>query len=79
VCDIKGEGVFRLRNFNIVGFFTIYLIANMFRSYNHLQADIFSRTYSTDKGSVVFRILVIIMNDYSDRFTVSRLLYYCIS
>jgi hypothetical protein len=35
----------------------------MFRSYDHLQADIFSRTYSTDNGSVVFRILVIVMND----------------
>jgi hypothetical protein len=25
----------------------------MFRSYDHLQADIFSRIYSTDNGSVV--------------------------
>jgi hypothetical protein len=35
---------------------------------------IFSGNYSTENGSVVFRILVIIMNDYSDRFIVSRLL-----
>jgi hypothetical protein len=35
---------------------------------------IFARTYSTDNGSVVFRILVIIMNDCSDRFIVGRLL-----
>jgi hypothetical protein len=33
-----------------------------------------TKTYSTDNGSIVFRILVIIMNDYSDRFIVSRLL-----
>jgi hypothetical protein len=45
----------------------------MFRSYDHLQVDMFSRNYSTDNGSVVFRILVIIMNDYSDWFIVSRL------
>jgi hypothetical protein len=40
----------------------------MFRSYDHLHADIFSRTLSTDNGYVVFfRILDIIVNYYSDR------------
>jgi hypothetical protein len=47
----------------------------MFRSYDHLQADKFPEFYSTDNRSVVFfRILDIIVNDYSDRFNVSRLL-----
>jgi hypothetical protein len=47
----------------------------MFRSYDHLQAEMYlPENYSTDNGSVVSRILVNIMNDYSDRFIVSRLL-----
>jgi hypothetical protein len=46
----------------------------MFRSYDHLQADIFSRIYCTDNGSVDFLTLDIIVDDYSDRFNVSRLL-----
>jgi hypothetical protein len=65
---------FRLLNVNIVGFFTIYLIATCFGPTTIFRQDIFSRNYSTDNGSIVFRILVIIMNDYSDRFIVSRLL-----
>jgi hypothetical protein len=68
------RGVFHLRNVNIVGFFYYLFKCYMFRSYNHLQADIFYRNYSTDNGSVVFRVLVIIMNDYSDRSVISRLL-----
>jgi hypothetical protein len=32
--------------------------------------DIFARTYSTDNGSIVFRILVNIMNNYSDRLLI---------
>jgi hypothetical protein len=35
---------------------------------------IFFRTYSTDNGSVGFRILINVMNAYSDRFIVSRFL-----
>jgi hypothetical protein len=62
--------VFFLRNFNIVGFFFYLLNCYMFRSYDHLQTDILSRTYPTYNGSVVCRMLVIIMNDYSDRFIV---------
>jgi hypothetical protein len=40
----------------------------MSRSYDHLQEDIFSRSV------VFFRILNIIVNDYSDGFNVSTLL-----
>jgi hypothetical protein len=49
----------------------------MFWSYDHLQVDAFSRICSTDNRSIVFfffRILDIIVNDYGDRFNVSRLL-----
>jgi hypothetical protein len=48
----------------------------MFRSYDHLQADVFSRMYSADNGSVFFffRIFVMIVNDYGDRFNVNRVL-----
>jgi hypothetical protein len=38
----QGESVFRLRNLNIVGFPTFILLCYMFRSYDHLQAHIFS-------------------------------------
>jgi hypothetical protein len=64
------KGGFRLRNVNIIGFFFYYLFdCYNFRSYDHLQAEIyiFARNYSTDHGSIVFRLLVI-MNDYTDRF-----------
>jgi hypothetical protein len=44
----------------------------MFRSYDHLQVDVFSRIYTTDNGSVFFfRILDIIVYDYSDMFKVN--------
>jgi hypothetical protein len=65
---------FHVCNVNIVG---VYYLFNcyMFRPYDHLQANILvylHRTYSTDNGSVVFRMSVNIMNNYSDRFIVSR-------
>jgi hypothetical protein len=77
VYEIKVRGVFHLRNVNIVGFCYLFNCFNcsMFQSYDHLQVDIFSRIYSTDNGSIVFfTILDIIVNDYGDRFNVSRLL-----
>jgi hypothetical protein len=43
--SIKVRGVFRLRNVNIVGFYYLFN-CYMFRSYAHLQVDIFSRIYS---------------------------------
>jgi hypothetical protein len=70
---VRGGG-FHLRNVNIVGFYYLFN-CYMFRSYDHLHADIFSRIYSADNGTVLFfRILDIIVNGYSDRFNVSRLL-----
>jgi hypothetical protein len=64
------RGFFRLRNINIVG-----SNCYMFWSYDHLQLDIYlHRTYSADNRSVVFRILVGIVDNYSDWFIVSWLL-----
>jgi hypothetical protein len=73
-CEIKVRGVFHLSNVNIVVFFTIYLIATSFGHTTIFKCHIFPRTYSTDNGSVVSRILVIIINNYSDRFIVNRVL-----
>jgi hypothetical protein len=49
---LKMRGVLRLRNANIIDpllLFNCY----MFRSYDHLQVDIFSRIYSTDKPMIL--------------------------
>jgi hypothetical protein len=41
----------------------------MFWSYDHLQAEIYLlENYSTDNRSIVFLILVNIIDNYSDRF-----------
>jgi hypothetical protein len=49
----QGESVFRLRNFNILGFLLFILLRYMFRSLDHLQAThIFHRIYSIDNGRV---------------------------
>jgi hypothetical protein len=41
--QFKVKGAFRLRNFNIVGFYYLFNCFNcyMFRSYDHLQVHIF--------------------------------------
>jgi predicted amino acid racemase len=44
--------IFRLRNINIVGLFNCFN-CYMFRSYDNLHADVFSRIYPTDNESVV--------------------------
>jgi hypothetical protein len=62
------RGFFHLCNVNIVGFFYYLFNCYMFQSYDHLQADIYFIELT------LLTILVIIMNDYSDRFIVSRLL-----
>jgi hypothetical protein len=65
--QIKVRDVFHLRNVNIVSF-AIYLIATCFGHTSIFRQKYFARTYSNDNGSVVSRILVNIMNNYSDRF-----------
>jgi hypothetical protein len=54
---------FRLRNlfsYSLLLFFICY----MFRSYDHLQVDIYTlQINSTDNGSVVFRILANLVNN----------------
>jgi hypothetical protein len=48
----------------------------MFRSYDHLQVDIFLElTLMATDPLFLFRILVIIVNDYSHRSIVSKLLF----
>jgi hypothetical protein len=69
------RGLFHLRKVNIVGFFNHLFNCYMFRSYNHLQADIFFLELTLlTMDQLFFRIVVIIVNDYSDLFNVSRLL-----
>jgi hypothetical protein len=74
------RGIFFLCNVNIVGF-TIYLIATCFGHMTIFKQTYFAEFYSTDNGSIVFffRILDIIVNDYSDRFNVSRLLIHMVA
>jgi hypothetical protein len=51
--------------------FLLFILLNcyMFRSYDHLQVEIYLlENHSTDNGSVVFRILVNVMDNYSDGF-----------
>jgi hypothetical protein len=57
---IKVRGFFRLCNVYIASF-TIYLIATCFNHTAIFMQKYIGRTYSTDKGPVVFRILVNIM------------------
>jgi hypothetical protein len=62
----------RLCNVTIVRFYylLVFLLnCYMFRSYDHPQAEIYLlEYYTTDNGSVVFRTLGNIMDNYSDRF-----------
>jgi predicted amino acid racemase len=63
ICFIKVRGVFRLRNVNIVGFYYLFNCFNcyMFRSYDNLQVDIFSRIYSMGIGLM---LVTIVIHDY---------------
>jgi hypothetical protein len=57
----QGESVFRLHNFNIVGFFYIYFTALHVSVLGPFSSThIFHRIYSIDNGSIVFGILFII-------------------
>jgi hypothetical protein len=65
---IKVRGVFRLHNVTIVGYFYYLFNCYMFQSIRPSSSiNIFAKIYSTTT-SVVFRILVNIMNNYIDRF-----------
>jgi hypothetical protein len=68
VTKIKVRGVFCLRNVNIVGFYYLFNMPHVSVIRPSSSRNIFARTYSTDDGSVVFRILLNIMNNYSERF-----------
>jgi hypothetical protein len=60
VAYIKGESVFRLRNFNIIGFSYIYFTALRVSVLGPSSSThIFHRIYSIDNGSVVFGICVL--------------------
>jgi hypothetical protein len=50
----QGESVFRLRNFNIVGFYYLFNCATCFGYTTIFGCTYFPRTYSIDNGSVVF-------------------------
>jgi hypothetical protein len=67
VLTVKVRGVFCLCNVNIIGFYYLFNMLHISVIRPSSGRNIFARTYSTDNGSVVFRILVN-MNSYSDRF-----------
>jgi hypothetical protein len=65
VCIIQGDGVFRLRNVNIVGLYYLFNCDTCFGHSTIFKYTYFPRTYSIDNGSAVFfRILVIIVNSW---------------
>jgi hypothetical protein len=64
----QGEGFSRLDNVTVVGFYYLFN-CYMFRSNDRLQAEVYLLdNYSSNNGSVVFRILVNFMDNYSDQF-----------
>jgi hypothetical protein len=50
----QGEGVFRLRNVNIVGFYYLFNCATSFGHTTIFKYTCFPRNYSIDNGSVFF-------------------------
>jgi hypothetical protein len=66
VLNVQGEGFLSTQPILI-----LFFVCCIFRSYNHLQAEIYTlEINSTDNGSVVFRILVNLV-DNGDRFLVT--------
>jgi hypothetical protein len=62
------RGFFRLRNVNIACFYYLFNMLHVSVIRPSSGRNIFARNYSTDSRSVVFRILVDIVDNYSDRF-----------
>jgi hypothetical protein len=63
--NFQGDGVFSLRNVNIVRFYYVFNCATCFGHTTIFKHTYFSRTYSIDNESVVFFIILVVIANIS--------------